>query len=250
MEGMRAFCLAVLIATGVVITGGLLGQSASVASPATRMVLRLPAQVARTEASPTSEPGTPPAQTTRPSISVVPTRAPATSAAPQSQPTTTAAATGASSDSSWWPWIVGAVLVAAVVIGIVLLVRRPRGSGQWPNQAAAVLDESDQITTHLVGLGPSGLVSVAAADASRLATLMASAQQLAGSAPDETSRQALVRVEEPLRSLQGALDLVGLASAPPSDPDVHEVHATAARLHSATALARATIQPSSTAPRA
>jgi hypothetical protein len=249
MEDVRALRIVALVASAAMITGGLLGQSASVASPATRTLLRLPGQVVTTEASPTSEPGTTAAASTRPSISVVPTRAPATSAAPQSQPTT-AAVTGTSSDSSWWPWIVGLVLVAAVVIGIVLLVRRPRGSGQWPNRAAAVLDESDQITTHLVGLGSSGLASVAAADASRLATLMASTQQLAGSAPDETSRQALVRVEEPLRSLQGALDLVGLASTPPSDPDVHEIHATAARLHSATALARATIQPSPTAPRA
>ena len=67
----------------------------------------------------------------------------------------------------------------------------------------AVLDESDQITTHLVGLGPSGLVSVAAADASRLATLLATVEQLSASAPDEASRQALVRVEEPLSSLAG-----------------------------------------------
>ena len=238
-----------LIATAAMISGGLLGPSASGASPATRTVLRLPAQVTTTETSPPSEPVTTPAQTTRPSISVVPTRAPATSAAPQTQPTTTAAETGTSSDYSWWPWIVGAVLVAAGVIGIVLLVRRPRGSGQWPNRAAAVLDESDQITTHLIGLAPSGLVSVAAADAGRLATLLAAVQQLAGSAPDETSRQALVPVEEPLRSLQGALDLVGLASTPPSDPDMREVKARAGRLHSATALARAAIQPSSTAPR-
>ena len=91
-------------------------------------------------------------------------------------------------------------------------------------------------------------MSVATADAGRLAALMASVQQLAGSAPDETSRQALVAVEEPLRSLQAALDAVGLASTPPSDLNVNEVKATAARLHSATALARATIQPPPTAP--
>ncbi len=210
----------------------------------------MPAQVTTTEVSPTSAAVTPPVQTTRPPISVVPTRPPATSAAPQSEPSTTAAETGTSSDYSWWPWIIGAVIVAAAVIGIVALVRRPRGSGQWPNQTVAVLDESDQITTHLVGLEPSGLVSVAAADASRLATLMVSVQQLAASAPNEASRQALFQVQEPMRSLQGAIDVVGLASTPPSAADVAGVKTAAARLHSATALARAAIQPSATGSRA
>src|SRR5207342_3328244 len=152
MEGMRVFCLAALIATVAMTSGGLLGSAASEASPGGCTDQRVAAQVTTTEVLPTSAAVTPPVQTTRPPISVVPTRPPATSAAPQSEPSTTAAETGTSSDYSWSPWIIGAVIVAAAVIGIVALVRRPRGSGQWPNQTVAVLDESDQITTHLVGL--------------------------------------------------------------------------------------------------
>jgi hypothetical protein len=132
--------------------------------------------------------------------------------------------------------------VAAIIAGIVLFLRPRRGSG-WPDHAAAALDQSDEITTHLVGLAPGGLGAVASADARRLATLIASVQQLVASGPDDASRRALGEVQEPLRSLHGALDAVALRSQPPSSAELDEVRARATELHRATSQARATLVP-------
>ena len=132
--------------------------------------------------------------------------------------------------------------MVAIIVGVVLFLRSRRAPG-WPAQTAAALDESDEITTHLVGLAPGGLGAVASADAARLATLMASVQQLVASAPDDASRRALGEVQEPLRSLHGALDAVSLRPQPPSSVELDEVRARATELHSATSLARATLVP-------
>jgi hypothetical protein len=137
--------------------------------------------------------------------------------------------------------LVGAVVVA-VVVGAVLLTRRRKGPA-WPVRAGQMLDESDRLTTHLVGLTASGLDAVAESDAARLAALAAALQQLISSAPDETSRQALGAVEGPLHSLQSVVDAVGLAPGPASDADLQNVVARATRMHSATALARAAVAP-------
>jgi hypothetical protein len=132
--------------------------------------------------------------------------------------------------------------VVAVIAGIVLFLRSRKAPG-WPAQAAAALDESDQITTHLVGLAPDGLGAVANADATRLATLMASVQQLVATAPDDPSRQALAQMQEPMRSLHGALDALAMRPPPPSSLDLDEVRTRATALHSATSLAHASLVP-------
>jgi hypothetical protein len=132
--------------------------------------------------------------------------------------------------------------VAAIVAGIVLFLRSRRAPG-WPAHTATALDQSDELTTHLVGLAPGGLGAVARADATRLATLMASVQQLVASAPDDASRRALGEVQAPLRSLHGALDAVALQPQPPSSAELDDVRARATELHSATSLARATLVP-------
>jgi hypothetical protein len=136
------------------------------------------------------------------------------------------------------------VIIGAVVGGIVFS-RRSRKASPWRAQAGAVLDESDQITTHLVGLTPDGLGSVAGADASRLAALVASAQQLVASAPDEAARQALAAMQPAVRSLQGAVDAVAMLPMAPSAATVDDVRMRATELHGATALARATLVPPS-----
>ena len=140
--------------------------------------------------------------------------------------------------------------MAAVVIGVVALRRRPQRTAAPPAapslpaaSSAAVLAQSDELTTHLVGLAPSGLGAVAGADANRLATLITMVEQLMTSAPEEASMRALVALHEPMRSLHGALDAMALAPHTPSDAEVVEIRARATTLHSATALARATLLP-------
>jgi hypothetical protein len=162
---------------------------------------------------------------------------------------TTAAEEGSTSDdegsTTWWPWVL-VVLGVAVVIGVIVLVlRRSPKASPWPARTAAVLAEADGITTHLVGLAPEGLAPVASADANRLAALMASVQELITSAPDDTSRRAIAAMQDPLRSLHGALDAIAMTSTMPSSLVVDDLRDRARALHSATSLARASLPPAS-----
>ena len=106
-----------------------------------------------------------------------------------------------------------------------------------------MLAQSDEITTHLIGLAPVGLGSVAGADANRLVMLIPIIEQLMTSASDETSRRTLAGTYEAMRSLHAALDAIALTPTAPSAADAAEVSARATTLHSATALARATLVP-------
>ncbi len=170
--------------------------------------------------------------------------------APAPGPVTTPAAASDEGSSPWWPWLLAALAVAAAVIGVIALLRRSPKPAPSPSPAptAAVLAQSDEISTHLVGLAPAGLGSVAGADAGRLAVLITIVEQLLASAPDETSRRALVTLHEPMRSLHSALDAIALTPYPPSDAEVAEVRTRATALHSATSLARATLLPPSPGP--
>ncbi len=170
--------------------------------------------------------------------------------APAPGPVTTPATASDEGSSPWWPWLLAALAVAAAVIGVIALLRRSPKPTPSPSPAptAAVLAQSDEISTHLVGLAPAGLGSVAGADAGRLAVLITIVEQLLASAPDETSRRALVTLHEPMRSLHSALDAIALTPYPPSDADVAEVRTRATALHSATSLARATLLPPSPGP--
>ena len=191
----------------------------------------------------TEAPTTAPPRTEAPETAPPRTEAPATTtAAAAGTPATTTAPTGEDNGTTWWPWLLVGLAVVAIIVGIVLFLR-PRRAPAWPAQMAAALDESDEITTHLVGLAPGGLGAVANADAARLATLMASVQQLVSSAPDAASQRAVTELQEPLRSLHGALDAVSLRPQPPSTVELDEVRARATDLHSATSLARATLVP-------
>jgi hypothetical protein len=143
--------------------------------------------------------------------------------------------------SSWWLWLLVPLAVAAVVGGILLARSRQRRS--WLARAGAAFDEADQITTHLVGLEPGGAATVADADATRLAALAATVQQLESSASSATARQAIASLQEPLRALHASLDAVALAPEPPSASVLDQVRRAASELHHATSLARANVLP-------
>ncbi len=151
--------------------------------------------------------------------------------------------------TDWWVWALVALAVIAVVSGLIALVRRspkpvaPPEPGP-PAEIAAVLDQCDAISTHVVALAPSSIGSVAAADAARLAALLATVEQLLRSTPDAAPRQALASLDASMRSLHAALDAIALvAPAPLADADVTELKARATALHSETSLTRATVFP-------
>ena len=200
------------------------------------------APVEATEAP--AEPTEAPARTEAPTIEASEIPAPG----PE---TTPAAATSDEGSSPWWPWLLGALAVAAAVVGVIALVRRSPKATPSPAPTApmaAVLAQSDEISTQLVGLASGSLGSVAGAEASRLAVLITMVEQLMTSAPDETSRRALATLHEPMRSLHGALDAIALSPQPPSAAEVAEIRARATTLHSATSLARASLLPPSPGP--
>jgi hypothetical protein len=171
-----------------------------------------------TEAPATEAPETEPPRTEAPE-----TEPPATQS-PDEEPETTEPADDESGSTTWWLWVLLGIAVVAIIAAIIVYARS-RKSPQWPAQTAAILDGSDEITTHIVGQAPAGLSAIAGADAARLAGLMASVQQLVASAPDDASRRALAQVQDPLRSLHAALDTLGLRGTPPSEQETAEVAA-------------------------
>jgi hypothetical protein len=180
------------------------------------------------------------------------TEAPAETEPPKTEPapveTTVApepSSPGASEDesSTWWPWVLGAVVLlgigAAVVVG-----RRSRRGPSWADRARAALDEADQLSTHLAALAPAGVGVVATGDAARLATLGASLQQLVTTAPDASSRAALDQVPPRVAVLHATVDALALGQAsPPSSVSMDALQAQAVALHTVTASARALLFP-------
>ena len=143
--------------------------------------------------------------------------------------------------------------MAAAVIGVFSLLRRSPKAAPAPSSAptaptAAVLAQSDEISTQLVGLAPARLGAVAGADAGSLAVLITIVEQLMTSAPDETSRRALVALHEPMRSFHSALDAIALTPHPPSDSGGGGGQVSGDRAPRRTSLARATLLPPSPGP--
>jgi len=201
------------------------------ADASTPSITRPPATEAREPAT-TSQAATPaPPRTGGPAASVPPT----------------STASGEEDGTTWWPWVLAGVAVAAV-IALLLIFARSRRRSRWPAKAGVALDESDQITTELLTIAPGSLASVAGAEAARLAAVSASVDQLMRSAPDQTSKLAFSRLQEPMRTLHARLDAVALAPMPPLAVEENAIRAQAAQLHSETSLAWATIFPSRVPP--
>jgi hypothetical protein len=175
----------------------------------------------------------PPAETAR----VEPTAPAVVTDTPTTAPTVTEVPSDEGNGATWWPWVVGAIIV--VVGAFVVLARRRPSGPSWPNRTTSLLDEIEQLTSHLVALTPDGLHAVAAQDAMRLATLRATLGELIESAPDAASRTVLAGLNAPMAELHGAVDALALSAEPSSTPAGPAVPSLAAQLHTVSTSVRA-----------
>ena len=133
------------------------------------------------------------------------------------------------------------MLAAVVIIGaIVALASRRRPGPSWQIRATTLLDEIDQLTSHLAAATPGGLHAVAQSDAMRLATMRATLRDLVASSPDATSQMALNGLTTPMAELHGAVDAIAMSADPSIQLDGGSVVQLATQLHTASASVRAT----------
>ena len=199
--------------------------------------------------SPAAGAGTSPAATQPPEQLPVETAPPVASASPEEGPdgtgvseTTPASGVADDDDSDgtvWWPWILGALVVIGVIGAIAAMTRRRRLDPSWQIRSTTLLDEVEQLTSHLAVVTPAGLHAVAQSDAAKLATLRARLAELVASAPDAHSGTALNGLTASLAALHGAVDAIAMSAGPSMQPDVVSVAQIAAQLHTASATARA-----------
>jgi hypothetical protein len=193
--------------------------------------------------------------TTRPPLTTT-TEAPTTTA---DAPTTTAADTSTTEltagpteptepaeatdgDDVWWPWALAALAVLGLIV--LLVTRRSSGAGKWQQEAAAALDESTRLATHLAAVAPEGAAMVAAQDAEQLAALAAKLTALGSEAKDPAPQQAITAVRDQVQALHGVVDGIAMGSTPASPTTLAYLREQATALHSAAARARATVAPS------
>ncbi len=157
------------------------------------------------ETQPEAPPETaPPAQTAEPEEQPEPTAAPGTA------PSTSVAPADVGDDTVWWPWVLGTLVVVGAIVAIVAITRRRSSGPPWEIRAATLLDEIEQLTSHLVAVTPDGLGAVAQADAMRVATLRATLRDLITTAPDANIQMALNGLTTPISALHGALDAIAM----------------------------------------
>ena len=123
-----------------------------------------------------------PEQIAPPEATAPPEEQPEATAAPGTAPVSGAAPVDDDGGAVWWPWILLAVVL--VVVAAVAMARGRRRSPSWQVRSTTLLDEIEQLTSHLAVVTPAGLHAVAQSDAMKLATLRATLRELVASAPD------------------------------------------------------------------
>ena len=138
----------------------------------------------------------------------------------------------------WWPWVLLAVVL--VFVGSLIARSRKRRPGpSWQTRATTLLDNIDQLTSHLAALTPEGLNAVARSDATALATMRATLSDLIASVSDAYIQMALSRLTTPMAELHGAVDAVALSAGSSIPPNAASVAQLAAQLHTTSASVRA-----------
>ena len=93
----------------------------------------------------------PPHRETEPPETAPPQTQPEQTAAPGTAPASSVA-TGDDGDGTvWWPWLLGALLL---VVAIVAIASRRRPGPSWQVRATTMLDEIEQLTSHLAASQP------------------------------------------------------------------------------------------------
>jgi hypothetical protein len=159
-------------------------------------------------------------------------------AAPDAAPSSSVALVDDGDDDSivWWPWVLVALVV---VLAVVALSRRRRPGPGWQTRTTTLLNDIDQLTSHLAALTPDGMRAVAQNDATTLATMRATLSDLIASAPDVNTQTVLGRLTTPIAELHGAIDAVALSAGQPTQPDTGSVAQRVTQLHTASASVRA-----------
>ena len=187
----------------------------------------------------TQPPEEPPAETA-PAETAPPETQPAEVAAPDTTPASTVAPGDDGDDGTlWWPWVLGALVVIVVIVALVANARRRRVGPSWQIRTTTLLDEIEQLTSHLAAITPGGLHAVAQSDAMRLATMRAALRDLIVSAPDTNSQTVLNELTSPIAALHGAVDAIAMSADPSIQPDSVSVSQLATQLHTASASVRA-----------
>ena len=140
----------------------------------------------------------------------------------------------------WWPWVL-AIAVLVVIVAIIANARRRRSGPSWQIRTTTLLDEIEQLTSHLAAIAPGGLHAVAQSDAMRLATMRATLRDLIASAPGTNSQMVLNELTTPAAALHGAVDAIAMSADPSIQPDGASVSQLARQLHTASASARAAL---------
>jgi hypothetical protein len=139
-------------------------------------------------------------------------------------------------DIVWWPWVLGAIVVVGIVVA---LSRRHRPGATWRSRTTTLLNDVDQLTSHLAALTPDGLKVVASGDATTLATMRATLSDLIASAPDANIGAVLAALATPMAQLHSAVDAVALSAAQAIPPNTAIVASLVAQVHTTSASVRA-----------
>ena len=183
---------------------------------------------------------TAPAETAPPETQPAETQ-PAATAAPGTTPSSAVAADDDGDDGTvWWPWVL-AIVVLVAIVAIIANARRGRSGPSWQIRTTTLLDEIEQLTSHLAAIAPAGLHAVAQSDAMRLATMRATLRDLIASAPDTNSQMVLNELTTPAAALHGAVDAIAMSADPSVQPDGASVSQLARQLHTASTSARAAL---------